>query len=425
MPQKKKYSSLLNNKNISRWYHNISRGSKTTADVYLRRLGSFCNSLNTTPSKLINMDPQTLYNLILDYITSMEKQNYTGSYIQSSIKAVKSWLSHNNIHIINKIKIKGAYDAPTIQNERVPTQDELRRIFLSADKKARAVVVLMAHSGLRPQSLGNYNGTDGLRIKDFPEMKIYEDEISFEKIPTMVIVRKELSKARFQYFTFLSEEGCSYLKDYLEERMRKGEKLHPDSPIITPKVHRKPFIRTVNIGDAARGAIRKAGFSWRPYVLRAFFDTQMMLAESKGYVMRDYRQFWMGHKGDIEHRYTLNKGMLPLSVVEDMRRAYKKAQRFLQTTAESEMDSEKVKLLFKKELLLAVGYSQEEIEEMDLSEVSEDEFQKIVKEKLEERKNNHSSQKVVTVSELERFLEEGWEFVATLPGEKVVIKRSE
>ncbi len=256
-------------------------------------------------------------------------------------------------------------------------------------------------------------------------MKIYEDEISFEKIPTMVIVRKELSKARFQYFTFLSEEGCSYLKDYLEERMRKGEKLHPDSPIITPKVHRKPFIRTVNIGDAARGAIRKAGFSWRPYVLRAFFDTQMMLAESKGYVMRDYRQFWMGHKGDIEHRYTLNKGMLPLSVVEDMRRAYKKAQRFLQTTAESEMDSEKVKLLFKKELLLAVGYSQEEIEEMDLSEVSEDEFQKIVKEKLEERKNNHSSQKVVTVSELERFLEEGWEFVATLPGEKVVIKRSE
>ena len=98
--------------------------------------------------------------------------------------------------------------------------------------------------------------------------------------------------------------------------MREGEKLHPDSPIITPKVPRKPFIRTVNIGDATRGAIRKAGFSWRPYVLRAFFDTQMMLAESKGYVMRDYRQFWMGHKGDIEHRYTLNKGMLPLSVVE-------------------------------------------------------------------------------------------------------------
>lgn len=38
----------------------------------------------------------------------------------------------------------------------------------------------------------------------------------FNKIPTMVIVRSELSKAGHQYFTFLSEEGYEYLKDYLE-----------------------------------------------------------------------------------------------------------------------------------------------------------------------------------------------------------------
>ena len=28
----------------------------------------------------------------------------------------------------------------------------------------------------------------------------------------------------------------------------------------------------------------------------------MLLAESKGLVLRDYRQFWMGHKGDVENR---------------------------------------------------------------------------------------------------------------------------
>jgi len=31
----------------------------------------------------------------------------------------------------------------------------------------------------------------------------------------------------------------------------------------------------------------------RAYVLRSYFDTQLMLAESKGLVIRDYRQFWM------------------------------------------------------------------------------------------------------------------------------------
>ncbi|NIM44298.1 MAG: site-specific integrase, partial [Nitrososphaeria archaeon] len=81
-----------------------------------------------------------------------------------------------------------------------------------------------------------------------------------------------------------------------------------------------------------RVAIRKAGFPWRPYVLRSYFDTQLMLAESKGLVLRDYRQFWMGHKGDIENRYTTNKQRLPEEVVEDMREAYRRSQDYLQTT---------------------------------------------------------------------------------------------
>jgi hypothetical protein len=39
----------------------------------------------------------------------------------------------------------------------------------------------------------------------------------------MVLVRRELSKVGHQYFTFLIEEGCDYLKDYLEERVRREE----------------------------------------------------------------------------------------------------------------------------------------------------------------------------------------------------------
>lgn len=78
------------------------------------------------------------------------------------------------------------------------------------------------------------------------------------------------------------------MKDYLEERIRTGEELTSKSPIITPKVRSKPFIKATNIGDVIRQVIRKAGFNWRPYVLRAYFDTQLMLAESKGLVIRDY-----------------------------------------------------------------------------------------------------------------------------------------
>jgi hypothetical protein len=78
-------------------------------------------------------------------------------------------------------------------------------------------------------------------------------------------------------------------------------------------------------------------------VLRSYFDTQLMLAESKGLMLRDYRQFWMWHKGDIENRYTTNKQRLPEDVIEDMREAYRKSQEYLQTTKGESTNEETTK----------------------------------------------------------------------------------
>ena len=81
-------------------------------------------------------------------------------------------------------------------------------------------------------------------------------------------------------------------------------------------------------------AISRAGFSWRPYVLRAYFDTNMIIAESRGKISHPYLQFMMGHKGDIEARYSTNKGRLPPDMIEDMRRCYSECQPFLTTATQ-------------------------------------------------------------------------------------------
>ena len=422
MTRRAKYAFLLEDVDVRRWYRNVARGSQVTADVYLRRLGAFCSHFGLTPKRLVSLDRDEIYNLLLDYVSDLEESGRAGSYIESALKAVKSWLAHNDLEVKRKIKIRGVRDTPTLRDERTPTPEELRRIFLSGDKKARTACVLMAHSGLRPVTLGNYRGTDGLRVRDFPEMRIEEDTVEFERIPTMVVVRPELSKGGHQYFTFLSEEGCGYLKDYLEERMRKGEKLTADSPIIRPKVAKKPFIRSVNIGDMIREAIRRAGFGWRPYVLRAYFDTQLMLAESKGLVLRDYRQFWMGHKGDIENRYTTNKCRLPESVIEDMREAYKRSQEYIQTT-KPETGRERLIEEFRRQLLVVAGFSQDEIDRIDVTGLTDEEFQDLVRKRLLGRRDEDcGTQKVVSLDELEEYLEDGWEYVATLPNKKVIVK---
>ena len=52
---------------------NVARGSAITADVYLRRLGFFCQRHDTTPKALLSFTEIELYNLILDVVSSMEK----------------------------------------------------------------------------------------------------------------------------------------------------------------------------------------------------------------------------------------------------------------------------------------------------------------------------------------------------------------
>lgn len=380
--QKGSRQALLADDAVRRWYDHMAKRSVVTTDVYLRRLGHFCELNLTTPRKLVEMRSEDLGDLLLSNVAELEAKHYAGSYIESTLKAVRSWLVFNGVTVKTKIKVKEAQATPSLKNERVPSRDELRRIFLSDNRKSRAAVALVAQAGLRLETLGNYKGDDGLRIGDLPEIRIDHGVVSFARTPTLVIVRAELSKARHQYFTFLAEEGCEYLKDYLEERLRGGEVLTECSAIITPKVANKEFIRTINIGDMIRVAVRSAGFPWRPYVLRVYFDTQLTVAENEGLMPREYHRFFMGHKGEVAVKYSAKKHKLPNDTVEDMRSALAKAQKYLQTRKPEEVMEQEVTVNMKKQLLLVSGYSKEEIEGFNLEQMSAEEVQTKVREKL-------------------------------------------
>ncbi|MGC8672545.1 MAG: hypothetical protein ACP5TO_03465, partial [Thermoplasmata archaeon] len=81
---------------------------------------------------------------------------------------------------------------------------------------------LMTFSGLIPESLDNYDGTDGIKFGDLKELNL--DTLEFEKSTTISIVKSSLSKAKYQYFTFIPEEGITYIKEYLMEKKNNGEK---------------------------------------------------------------------------------------------------------------------------------------------------------------------------------------------------------
>ena len=442
MPRKRRYAHLLDDPQVNRWYLNVARGSIITADVYLRRFGSFCEEKGVTPARFATKTSHdAIFNLLLDTVTEMQSKGYAGSYIESVIKSVKSWLKFNHVELVGEIKVDGVEEAPTLVNERIPSQQELNQILNAADLREKVAIMFIAACGGRIEILGTYRGDDGLRVRDLPEMEVDKasKSVRFEHVPAIVVVRSQLSKAEHQYFSFLSEEGCNFLKEYLEQRMHSGEALTEDSPIIQREIpwmvngkggagsnghdNEPSFIRTGKISEIIRRAIRRVGFRCRPYAFRSYFASRLLVAESEGLMLRDFRVFHMGHKGDIEHRYTVNKHLLPPDLVEKMRESYRKSQRFLQSQAQVGSGRDDVGTQVKKQMLLTVGYKQEEVEKMDVGETTDEGIQNLIREKLlAVMMNNGQRQRVAAPDEVESAIAEGWEWMGNLPNGKAVLR---
>jgi hypothetical protein len=244
-----KYKPLLEDERVRKWVDYVARGSSVTAQVYFRRLGRVCDEKGLLPLDLLNNDEELLWNFLNDLISEMEIKGKAGGYIQSTLKAIKSWLSFNGIEIRRKLKVKRANDTPTPRGNQPITASLLRQLYSASPLKVRCIIALLAGSGIRPEVIGKDDGSDGLRLGDIPELEIEAGRVRFRKTPPMLIVRQELSKAGHQYFTFITKEGCEFLSHYLVERIRAGELLTPSSPLIAP--------------DVTKGAIRPFATPWR------------------------------------------------------------------------------------------------------------------------------------------------------------------
>jgi hypothetical protein len=152
-----------------------------------------------------------------------------------------------------------------------------------------------------------------------------------------------------------------------------------------------------------------------------------MLAESNGLMIRDYRVFFMGHKGDIKHRYTVNRRNLPYEVVEDMREAFQKSQRYLSSEEISE-DSEGLRERAYRQLLMLAGFTDKEIDEQRLLDMKDEQLVSKIKERLKptapavEQSGGSRQQKLIAITDLEKYLEDGYrcEYVIESMGKAIV-----
>jgi hypothetical protein len=404
---------LAESEDRRRWHRNVAQGSRATADVYVRRLAAFSRLMKVTPEALARMGDKPLRDVVMDFVDIETKAKHAGSYIHSTVKAVNSWRKHHGRLAVIGVNIKGRESTPTLVDEVAPSPLQVRTVLARAPLRDRVTCALMAYSGVRPEVIGNYLGDDGLTLGDFPELDFSVAEPKFRKVPSVVLVRDSISKAGHTYLTFVPAATCRAIEDYLKLRIAQGEKLTRASDLVSAGRSRRPFLRSMNVSESVRAALRSLDMKDRPYVLRVYFETRLGVAEGQGKVVHRFVVHWGGHTGDITARYSLNKNRLPGDLVEEMREAYRRCEPILTGDAPSEGD---VRREVSRMLLEALDYSEKDLEGVDLTDLAQ--VRALTKSRVAP---SPKKQALVSLEELPRYLDEGWTFAGNVGQDRVLL----
>jgi hypothetical protein len=137
----------------------------------------------------------------------------------------------------------------------------------------------------------------------------------------------------------------------------------------------------------------------------------------------------MGHKGDIEARYSTNK-RLPPDMIEEMRSAYIRASKYFETEEHGIKEEDVTKTMRETAIMIletayGMQLSDKEKEELMGLEINElqDRLKEIFRDKRADILNNGNKHKTIPEGELESYLNKGWELVQIYPrGDKAVIR---
>jgi integrase len=420
---------------ISAWRDELALRSRLTADDYVRRVALFSSVTGLSPAEIVRKakdHPEKFRSLLSEYAVAQQHRGRRAVYVRKHFDALRSWLGKNGVRDVDVPKLSGRRNE-TIENERTPSQDELRILLGALSSRGRVVALLMAHSGLRPGAIANIDGTDGLLLRDLPELTL-SPEPKFEKVPFQIRVRSARSKNAKSYVTFGSAELAEAILVLLRDRLSRGETLSSDRPLVASlgagvgkggAKSKGPggYVTTKSITMDLREAIqrvRPGGETFRPYTLRSFFSTQMLIAESKGLIVRDAREEMMGHDLGVSGRYNLSK-KLGEHVLEELRAMYDRSILYLSTTPGVSTSNEE---LFQM-ILGGAGY--DEVAIRALGTLTADKVRDAIRKKQESDGRasgpvQPGQQKVVDATAVEAWIEKGWRFVAPLNGSKAVIE---
>lgn len=288
--------------------------SPVTKAAYSYALQKYMNHLKiSNPDELLihQENPKIIQEQIIEYLIQLKNPPHSLRYATRSqyLAAIMTFYDLNEV-ALNKKKIYrylGEEERP-IKN-RGYTTEEISKMLAVSDERARAIILVLASTGIRIRAIIELKLEDLVIIPNYGlyQVCVYSD-------------------SRQRYLTFTTPEAAKAIDVYLKYRERCGERLTTKSPLFRDQFDRedvvsihevKPLklrtverlvsrtveksgIRTVErITElhSEKGKIRKnvkltAGF-------RKFFDTQLICSS----VEPRMKELFMGHSIGLDDHY--------------------------------------------------------------------------------------------------------------------------
>ena len=254
--------------------------SKATKTAYSLHISLFCKFYHTNPDELVKVKPQELKDMIVRYVLELRKKSKNtagkpkrGETSVNSIKmylaGIKSFLDEHEISLPWK-KIARYYPDEVTNDYRSYTRQEISKLLSIADLRDRCIILLMTSSGIR--------------VGAIPALTI-ESLKKLDEGLGLLTVYGDSKKSR--YVTLVTPECMSIIDEYLEYRMKQGEKINDRSPLIRDKyaiyskrINAPRSPREPAINAQIRHLIRKADLPFEEvqpdHAARKFFNTVLV-----------------------------------------------------------------------------------------------------------------------------------------------------
>ena len=232
--------------------------SKQTAIKYRNNFDHFLNFIRIHDLDVfLDLGKEAIQELVIKYILSMRDdvgKRYSRSTVNTNVAAIVYFLESNDIEL-NKRKLRRYYPSDESTNDDRPyTREEIAKILSVCDLREKAMILLMASSGVRIGALCSMQISDLTEV-DFQGSKLYKVQV--------------YARTRDKYTAFTTSESYNAIQEYLNFRKRYGEELKdkPKSPLFRKHFNKEdPFIinvpkglSDVSVKKAVDGVLKKSG----------------------------------------------------------------------------------------------------------------------------------------------------------------------